>query len=159
VCIRNEEATMTRTIEPYRGGYLAPPFAHASVADIMHPGVMSCAPRASLVTVARTMATHHVHAVVVGGITTDPVHGEHLVWGLISDMDLVRAAESGIEDRCAEDIARTEAITVDPATPVRTAAQLMSEHRTSHLIVAAGGEPIGIISSLDIAGALGWGGA
>jgi CBS domain-containing protein len=34
----------------------------ATVADVMRPGVMSCAPDASLVTVAQTMATHHVHS-------------------------------------------------------------------------------------------------
>jgi CBS domain-containing protein len=136
---------------------LRPAFEHASVADVMHPGVMSCPPDAPLVTVAQTMTTHHVHAVVVGGIGADPVHGDHLVWGLISDMDLVRAAEIGIEGRAAADVARTEAITVDPSTSLATAARLMDVHGTSHLIVASTGAPIGVISSLDIAGALAWG--
>ena len=37
--------------------------------------------------------------------------------------------------------------------PLRTAAQLMSEHGVSHLIVVdnAGGYPLGVISTLDIA--------
>ena len=148
---------MTRTIQPYRGSYLAPAFEHASVADVMHPGVMTCPPDAPLVTVAQTMATHHVHAVVVGGIGTDRVHGDHLVWALISDMDLVRAAEIGIAGRTAAEVARTEAITVDPSTPLATAARLMDVHGTSHLIVASNGAPIGVVSSLDIAGALAWG--
>jgi CBS domain-containing protein len=85
------------------------------------------------------------------------VHGDHLVWGLISDMDLVRAAETGIEGRTAEDVARTEAISVDPSTPLATAARLMDVHNTSHLLVASGGAPVGVLSSLDIAGALAWG--
>jgi len=148
---------MTRTIEPYRGSYLTPSFEHASVADVMHPGIMSCPPTASLVTVAQTMASHHVHAVVVAGVGTDAVHGDHLVWGLISDMDLVRAAEAGIEGRTAEEIARTEAVTVDPSSSLAAAAQLMREHGTSHLIVSSAGAIVGIVSSLDIAGALAWG--
>jgi CBS domain-containing protein len=148
---------MTGTIQPYRGSYLLPSFETASVADVMHPGVMSCPPSTPLITVAQTMATHHVHSVVVGGIATDAVHGDHLVWGLISDMDLVRAAEVGLEGRAAEDIARTEAITVDPSTSLAAAARLMDVHHTSHVIVVSGGAPIGIVSSLDIAGALAWG--
>jgi CBS domain-containing protein len=145
---------MARTIQPYHGSYLLPSFESATVADVMHPGVMSCPPDAPLLTVAQTMATHHVHSVVVGGIATDAVHGDHLVWGLISDMDLVRAAETGIEGRTAEDVARTEAITVDPSTSLATAARLMDVHGTSHLIVASGSAPVGVLSSLDIAGAL-----
>jgi len=148
---------MARTIQPYRGSYLMPSFETATVADVMHPGVMSCPPTAPLVAVAQTMATHHVHSVVVGGIATDAVHGDHLVWGLISDMDLVRAAEIGLEGRTADDVAKTEAITVDPSTPLPTAARLMDVHGTSHLIVASGGAPVGVLSSLDIAGALAWG--
>jgi CBS domain-containing protein len=148
---------MSDTVQPYRGSYLLPAFETASVADVMHPGVMSCPPSAPLVTVAQTMATHHVHSVVVGGIASDAVHGDRLVWGLISDRDLVRAAEAGIEGRTAEEIARTEAITVDPSTSLSIAARLMDVHGTSHLIVVSGGAPIGIVSSLDIAGALAWG--
>jgi CBS domain-containing protein len=148
---------MTSTIQPHRGSYLSPSFETASVADVMHPGVMSCPANASLVTVAQTMATHHVHSVVVGGIGTDAVHGDRLVWGLISDMDLVRAAATGIEGQTAEELARTEAITVDPSTSLATAARLMDVNGTSHLIVVSGSAPIGVISSLDIAGALAWG--
>jgi CBS domain-containing protein len=148
---------MRDAIQPYRGSYLLPSFENATVTDVMHPGIMSCPPTAPLVTVAQTMATHHVHSVVVGGIATDAVLGERLVWRLISDMDLVRAAEIGLEGRTAGDVARTEAITVDPTTPLTTAARLMDVHGTSHLVVASGGAPVGILSSLDIAGALAWG--
>jgi CBS domain-containing protein len=148
---------MTNAVQPYRGSYLSPSLENATVADVMHPGVMSCPPTAPLVAVAQTMASHHVHSVVVGGIATDGVQGDHLVWRLVSDMDLVRAAETGIEGRTAEDVARSQAITVDPSTPLAAAARLMDVHNTSHLIVTSGGAPIGVLSSLDIAGALAWG--
>ena len=142
---------------PYRGSYLSPSFETATVSDIMHPGVMSVAPDAPLITVAQTMASHHVHSVVVGGIGAEAARGGQLVWGLISDMDLVRAARTGIEGRTAEDIAQTEAVTIDPSTTVEDAAKLMDERGTAHLIVATTGRPIGIVSSLDIAGVLAWG--
>ena len=148
---------MTGALQPYRGSYLMPAFERATVVDVMRPGVMSCAPDAPLATVAQTMATHHVHSIVVGGMTRDDAGGEHLVWGLVSDMDIVRAAESGIEGRTAADAARTELVTVDPSTPLAEAARLMNEHATAHLLVVSGGHPSGIVSSLDIAAALAWG--
>jgi CBS domain-containing protein len=148
---------MTQTVESHRGSYVLPAFEHATVADVMRPGVMSCAPDAPLVTVAQTMATHHVHAVVVAGTTKDESGADHLIWGLVSDMDIVRAAESGIEGHTASDAARTEVVSVDPSTPLAEAARLMDVHRSSHLIVTTEGHPVGVLSSLDIAGALAWG--
>lgn len=148
---------MTHTLQPYRGSYLLPAFERATVADVMRPGVMSCAPDAPLLTVAQTMATHHVHCVVVAGVTTDDAGGDHLIWGLVSDMDMVRAAEAGIEGHTATDAARTEVVTVEPTTSLAEAARLMDEHDSTHLVVTTGGQPVGVISSLDIAGALAWG--
>ena len=148
---------MTETLQTYRGSYLLPAFERAAVADVMRAGVMSCAPDAPLVNVAQTMATHHVHSVVVAGVTRDDSGTQHLIWGLVSDMDIVRAAEAGLEGHTAADAARTEVVTVDPATSLAEAAALMDQHSTAHLIVTSGGHPIGVISSLDIAGALAWG--
>ena len=148
---------MSGTIQPYRGSYLMPAFERATVSDVLRPGVMSVAPDAPLVDVAQVMATNHVHSVVVGGMTRDAHGGEHLVWGLVSDMDLVGAAEGGLEGRTATDAARTELVSVEPATPLAEAARLMEEHRTAHLIVVSKGHPVGVVSSLDIAGALAWG--
>jgi CBS domain-containing protein len=141
------------SIQAYPGNALIPSFDHASVADVMHPGVMSCAPQAPLGDVAATMAAREVHAVVVGGVSND-----RLVWGVISDMDLLRASEAGLEGRHAEDATTGRAIVVAPDTPLTEAAALMVEHGTSHLVVAAHEQPVGVISSLDIARALAWGG-
>jgi CBS domain-containing protein len=72
-------------------------------------------------------------------------------------MDIVRAAPAGVEGRTAAEAARTELVTVDPATPLTDAARLMEEHRTAHLPVMSGQQPAGVVSSLDIAAALAWG--
>ena len=136
--------------QPYRATYLLPRFADATVADTMHAGVLSCSPAATLGDVARIMSTHHVHCVVVSGITAD--HGEHLVWGIVSDMDLMAAAARDPESVTAGAVAATEAVCVDPSTPLEEAARLMAEHETSHLVVTSSRRemPVGIISSLDI---------
>jgi CBS domain-containing protein len=148
---------MTTPIQFYQGSYLMPGFTNATVADVMRPGVMSCGPEVSAVEVARIMATHHIHAVVVDGIALDAVRGERLVWGVVSDLDLARAAHAGIEGLTATDLAATEPVTIDPSTPLAEAAQLMDEHGTAHLIVTENGRPVGMISTLDIAGAIAWG--
>jgi len=144
-------------IQPYRGSAITPPFEHASVADVMRPGILSCHGDATLREVADTMATHRIHAVVVAGIKTDPVHGEELVWGLITDLDLVAAAAAPRRAR-AGDIARTGAISIEPTTPLPEVARLMAERELTHLIVVQGTMPIGVISALDLAGVIAWAG-
>jgi CBS-domain-containing membrane protein len=57
----------------------------------------------------------------------------------------------------AADAAATEIVTVEPSTPLSDAARLMLEHRSAHLVVISDGHPAGVVSSLDIAGALAWG--
>lgn len=148
---------MTTSIQPFQGSYLTPSFEKATVSDVMRLGVLSCPPDLPVASVARIMATHHVHAVVVDGIRRDPVRGEQLVWGVVSDMDLVRAAHAGAESLTAGDIAATEPLTVEPSLALDEAARLMDEHGTAHLVVVDGERPIGVISSLDIAGVVAWG--
>jgi CBS domain-containing protein len=148
---------MSTPIQPYQGSYLLPDFERATVADVMHPGVLSCRPDAPAIAVARSMATHRIHAVVVDGVRVDPVRGQRLVWGLVSDLDLARAAHAGIEGLTAGDVAATEPLTIEPDAPLTEAARLMDEHGSAHLIVTSAGSPIAVISTLDIAGALAWG--
>jgi CBS domain-containing protein len=142
------------------GSARAPRLDRAVVADVMHPGVVSCPPETDLVTVARTMATHHIHAVVVSG-TEATAGGERLTWGLISDLDLIAATLPGVPvDAEARDYASSELVTVDAEEPLARASQLMVEHQLAHLLVTgAGGMPIGVLSTLDVAGALAWGDA
>jgi CBS domain-containing protein len=136
-----------------------PQLGHAVVADVMHPGVMSCPPDADLVTVARMMASHHIHAVVVSGIERTAGGGERLTWGLVSDLDLVAAALPELPpDAEAADYASTELVTVDMDERLDRAAQIMVEHQLSHLLVTGPkGMPIGVVSTLDVAGAIAWG--
>jgi CBS domain-containing protein len=148
---------MATRIQPYQGSYLTPSFESATVADAMRAGVMSCPPDVPARVVARMMATHHIHSVVVEGVHQDPVHGEQLKWAVVSDMDLLRAGRAGIEELTAGEIATTEPVTGEPSLPLDEAARLMDEHESAHLIVTDRGRPVGILSTLDVAGVLAWG--
>src|SRR5690242_9796763 len=72
----SRRSIMTATTPP-TGSYRLPSLERALVGDVMHPGVVSCPPETSLAGVARIMASHHIHAVVVSGIERTR-GGEHL---------------------------------------------------------------------------------
>ena len=146
--------TATQT---YHGSYLMPSLEHATVSDAMHPGILSCEPDATATDVARLMALHHVHCVAVVGISHE--RPECFVWGIISDLDLVAAGIRDEEEPTARDLAGQPVITVSPSTSLREASEEMLRNGVSHLVVtdAKAGRPIGILSTLDVAGVLAWG--
>jgi CBS domain-containing protein len=126
----------------------------ARVEDVMHAGVYTCSFETPIAAVARMMATYRVHCVVgVGDVTEDDTR----VWGLVSDADVVAAAATDHVHRTAGGSAAAEAVTIGPDQGVRRAAELMSEHGLSHLLVVEPGSdrPVGVISTLDIAAVLG----
>jgi CBS domain-containing protein len=59
----------------------------------------------------------------------------------------------------ARDLAQQPVISVAPTTPLAVAGELMVHHRVSHLVVIDEDRlvPIGIVSTLDLAGVLAWG--
>jgi CBS domain-containing protein len=126
-----------------------------SVGEAMSRGVLTCPLETPLSAVAELMATHRVHSVVgFGDVTED----DTLLWGLISDFDLVaKAALGDLDGLTAGGTALTEVVSVSPEESLQRAAQLMAEHRVSHLVVADPGSdtPVGVISTLDIAAVLG----
>lgn len=137
------------------GGYLMPPLPHATVADAIHPGIVSCSLDASLTDVARLMATEHVHCVVAMG-TSHEEPAERFVWGLISDLDVLRAGIHQGPDASARALALDPIISVRSTMPLREAGELMLGRGVSHVIVIdpETQRPTGVLSSLDIIGAL-----
>jgi CBS domain-containing protein len=144
-------------LSPPHGSYRTPALEHALVEDVMHRGIYSCGPETDLTTVARLMATHHVHALVVSGLEPAAHGGEHLSWGLITALDLVESTLPGGGEAVAGALASTELVTVAVDEPLTRAAQLMAEHQLSHLLVVSGALPVGVVSTLDVAGCLAWG--
>jgi CBS domain-containing protein len=132
------------------------PIAHLTVRDAMQLGLFITPPDADLETVARVMAEKSIHCVLIAGIQRRSGSGERLAWGIVSDLDLIRALCEGEGPRVASDVAATELVTVAPADTLESAARLMVEHRTAHLVVTSPqtGRPVGMISTLDLASAV-----
>ena len=120
----------------------------------MHPGVLTCPPETPLPVVARMMSTYAVHAIVVTDLDPEGESDER-PWGIVSGLDVVRAAAVADEEPTAGGIASTELVTVSPDESLARAAQLMSEHELGHLVAVDGdGRPLGVVSTQDVAGAL-----
>jgi CBS domain-containing protein len=143
-------------IPPSRGSDRAPALHHALVEDVMRPGILSCGPEDDLTRVARTMATNHVHAVVVSGIEPTAAGGERLTWGLITALDLATATLAG-HTGDAGTLASAEIVTVEAGEPLERAVQFMAEHQLTDLLVVSGARPVGVVSTLDVAACVAWG--
>jgi CBS domain-containing protein len=118
-----------------------------TVADAMHHGIVSCPPGATLREIAELLAEHTVHCAVVADATDD---GPPSLWGLVSDVDLMRGLDSPVA-LTAGNLAAVPVVTVKSDDRLRHAARLMGEHDIAHLVVVRGGKPVGILSTLDIA--------
>jgi CBS domain-containing protein len=137
------------------GSYLTPSFEHARVGDAMRPGVLTCGRATPLVTVAQRMASEHVHAIVVlaDGDGRDP-----RPFRVVTDADVLRAADR-IDDLTAGEAATAAVLETNPDEPLREAAGRMARQGVTHMLVVdpRTGRPVAVLSTLDIAGILGWG--
>jgi CBS domain-containing protein len=123
------------------------PFEEARVRDVMNDGVVSCPSDMPLRAVAAIMVRERIHSVVVFD------GGPERAWGIISDLDVVSAANSDLDREQASAVAGTPVVTVGPNERLARVVQLMTEYQTTHLIVVEpeSDRPVGVVSTLDIA--------
>jgi CBS domain-containing protein len=120
------------------------------IAGVMSQGVVSCAASMPLADVAARMESERIHCVLVH---PDDATGTTRGWGVVSDLDLVGAAD--MPDVEAGAIAATPTVTVSTQDSIGRAARLMREYQTAHLLVLdEKGDPAGVISTLDVARAM-----
>lgn len=122
----------------------------STVGDVMHAPVITCHPEATLRTVAGILAEHRIHAVVVAS------EREDAAIAVVTDRDVVWSHSHGdLDDVNARDAASEPTVTVRAGADLRRATELMAHFGTSHVVVTENGcaRPVGILSSLDVAGA------
>jgi CBS domain-containing protein len=141
------------------GDDVVPSLQDMTVADAMNPGIVSCPHDAKIIDVARIMARHYVHCVAIMNLAHDE-SGELVVWGVVTDLDMLRGAIERDGHADVASLVEQPVITVRPALSLRDAGEVMLTNHVSHLVVTDPDTalPIGILSSLDIARALTWGG-
>ena len=123
------------------------------VSEAMRAGIVECPPDAGVTEIARLLAEHGIHCVVVAGIERRDDSDERLAWGIVSDLDLIAALTSGAEEASAAQLAATAIVTVESTDSLEQAAELMAARNAHHLVVVSSAEarPVGVISTLDIA--------
>jgi Ala-tRNA(Pro) deacylase len=116
----------------------------------MHPGLITCSLETPLRKVAELMAAYRIHAVV----TLGEGQYESALWGVVSDLDLARAAlADDFDDRTAGGVASTPVATIADDATVDTAVASMARHGVAHVIVVdrETDRPLGVLSTLDVA--------
>jgi CBS domain-containing protein len=145
-------------IQPLHGSFPTPSLENATVGDAMHAGIVACGIDATAAEVGRIMVAHHVHCVVVMHEAQTASYAPY-VWGIVSDLDLIRACLDRGTESTAGALAGQPTISVKTTSPLRDAADLMVRHGASH-VVATHPEtlrPVGVLSTLDVARILVWG--
>lgn len=126
----------------------SPLSASQRVGTVMHRGVIACGPELPGSKVARMMAAHRIHAVVVTAPGAEP--------RVVTDGDLAAALYAGtLGVATAGELARATPV-VGPDDTLGRAIALMHDFRTTHAIVALEpSRPLGVLSMLDVAEAIG----
>lgn len=125
------------------------------VKDLMHPGVLTCKPDATLGQVATLLDQHQVHALFV----TDR---DGRITGVISDFDLMTGewlssdpeSLNTMRKLTASDIMTKPVDTIDASTPLPEAADLFIEKSVGRFLVMEKGKPVGTISLSDFVASL-----
>lgn len=143
-----------------------------TAADVMQTHVIKVSPSDPLDSVKRLFYEEEIQGAPV-------VDDEGRVLGMVTSMDLIRAAMDASEDggtdfgvmledlrinwddsqegtssrlaeAIVEDVMTRDAVSVDPATPVSEVARVLRENRIHRVLVAKNGSLIGIVSSFDL---------
>jgi len=107
--------------------------------------IFSIEPGAPVLEAVRSMAAHHIGALLV-------MQGETLL-GIVSERDYARKVillGRSSADTTVRDIMSSPVITVSPDTPVQTCMQLVTDKRVRHLPVVEGGRVVGLVSIGDL---------
>src|SRR5512143_3563643 len=117
------------------------------VRDLMHPGLLTCKPDASLGQVAVLLFQNHVHALVV-----EDRAGRTL--GIISDFDLLAGewlssdpeSLAAMRKLTASDLMSHPVDSVEASVPLSEAVNELIEKQVSRLLVTENGKPVGVMS-------------
>lgn len=125
------------------------------VKDLMHKGVLTCKPDATLGQVATLLDQHQVHALFVND-------RDGRIVGVISDFDLMagewlssdRESLNTMRTLTASDIMTKPVDIISAATPLTEAADLFMQKRVGRFLVLENEKPVGTISISDFVASL-----
>jgi CBS domain-containing protein len=128
-----------------------PALGRVRVDQVMSAPIQACESHLTLPAVAELMASRGIHCVAVVDADGPAPNGSFL--GVLTDLDLVAAADAGFDARTAAQAAEESSLVSVPSdAPLSLAVRVMREERAHHLVaVDAAGTPVGVLSTLDVA--------
>jgi crotonyl-CoA carboxylase/reductase len=118
----------------------------AKVSELMHLGIIACAPTDSVGQVAKTMIDNDIHAVVV-------MEKDKAV-GVVSQTDMVLARQGRTVEQAramlVQDIMTPGCATCDAGMLLSEAVSLMTGRRMHRLVVTDNDKPVGVLSMTDV---------
>ena len=124
---------------------MADPSQSMAIRDIMTMDVVSTAPDATILEVAKSMSRMDIGSIII-------VDRERAI-GLITEADILRrvvAKERNIRTTRAREIMSSPIIHVEPQTPLTQAMRIMAQSRIRRLAVLKNHSLVGIVTSRDI---------
>lgn len=117
------------------------------VKDLMHTGLITCPPNASLGQAAAILNRHHIHALIVAESADSPL-------GIISDFDLLAGEWLSVDNESLEtmkkmtarDLMTSPIESIEANTSVEETARRMTEKEIHRMMVTEKGKPVGVIS-------------
>jgi CBS domain-containing protein len=122
-----------------------------SIKDLMHEGLIVCPPETSLGKVASLLTVHHIHGLLVGDGSGQPL-------GIISDFDLLAGEWLSVDEESlntmrtltAGDLMTSPIESMEVSRPIDVSANQMAERAIHRVLVTDAGNPIGILSISDL---------
>jgi len=114
------------------------------VSEIMSSPVVTVTQETTVAEAAETLAEEHVGSLVVG---------EEIIEGIVTETDIVRAVgeRSDLSETTIGELMSDPVVTIRPHETVRTAGERMGHNAVKKLPVTEDGEPIGIVTTTDLA--------
>jgi CBS domain-containing protein len=114
------------------------------VSGIMTSPVLTVDGEMTVVEAARTLREKHVGSLVVG---------EEIVDGIVTEADVVAAVgeEADLKSTTVAEIMSDPVVTIRPDESVRVAGERMGHNGVKKLPVTEDGEPVGIVTTTDLA--------
>lgn len=114
------------------------------VSDIMSSPVITVSQETTVADAASTLAAEHVGSLIVG---------DDIIEGIVTEADIVRAVGDGIDlqNTTVGEIMSEPVVTIRPHEPVQVAGERMGHNGVKKLPVTEDGEPVGMVTTTDLA--------
>lgn len=114
------------------------------VSEIMNAPVQTVDGETTIATAARAFTEHGIGSLIVG---------EERIEGIVTESDIVASVGEGLDPTSTpiSDLMSEPVVTIRPTESVKTAGERMGHNNVKKLPVTEAGQPVGIVTTTDLA--------